>query len=107
LQAVINKKVEFTKTLLCYQIQDKQLITVQQSPLHRVHVSLSNAHNICNIEAIAACFRLAVVKTEVHQAIKFIPNKHEELFEVKLKKAMKAVVSAAEQLLRGRNITIN
>ncbi len=48
-----------------------------------------------------------IVKVEVRQALKSILNEYEELFQIKLKKAMKVVVSAAEQLLKGRDITIN
>ncbi len=90
-----------------YQTQDKQHITVQQSLLFRVHVFSNNTYNISNISVIAACFCLAIVKAEVRQALKSISDEHKELFQVKLKKAMEVVVLAAEQLLKGRDITIN
>jgi hypothetical protein len=48
-----------------------------------------------------------IVKAKVRQALKSISNEHKELFYVKLKKAMKVVVLAAEQLLKGRDIIIN
>jgi hypothetical protein len=107
LQAVINEGAEFTRAVLRYQTQDEQLITVQQSPLFKVYVSPNNAHDINNIGVIAACFHLAIIKAKVHQALKSISDEHEELFHIKLKKAMKVVVSAAKQLLKGRNIIIN
>jgi hypothetical protein len=72
-----------------------------------VYVSSNNTYSISNIGAIAACFYLAIVKAEVYQALKSIPDKHKELFQIKLKKAMEVVVSAAKQLLKGRDITIN
>jgi hypothetical protein len=54
LQAVINKRTEFARAMLCYQTQDEdeQPITVQQSPLFRVHVSSNNTYSINNIGAI-------------------------------------------------------
>ncbi len=109
MQAVINEGAEFARAVLRYQTQDEdeQPIIVQQSPLFKVYVSLNNTYSINNIGAIAACFRLVIVKAKVCQALKFIPDKHEELFQVKLKKAMEVVVSAAKQLLKGRDITIN
>ncbi len=72
-----------------------------------MHVSPNNTYSINNIGAITICFRLAIVKAKVRQALKFILDEHEELFQVKLKKAMKVVVSAAKQLLKRRDITIN
>ncbi len=57
---------------------------------------LLTMHNISNIGAIAACFCLAIIKAEVHQALKSISDEYKELFHIKLKKAMEVVVSAAK-----------